>query len=92
MKLSQLAVGEKALVLSLAELPPRSRQKLLDMGLTRGVEIIMIHKAPLGDPLWLALKGYELSFRRELADLISIEKISGADAAAEPPLGEGGAA
>lgn len=72
MKLSQLAVGEKAVVLSLAELPPVSRQKLLDMGLTRGTEVAMIHKAPLGDPLWLALKGYELSFRRELAERIIV--------------------
>ena len=82
MKLSQLAVGEKALVKSLAELPPHSRQRLLDLGLTRGEEVTMIHKAPLGDPLWLALKGYELSFRQELAELIDIEK----------PSEEGGAA
>ena len=74
MKLSQLAVGEKALVKSLTELPPHSRQRLLDMGLTRGEEVTMIHKAPLGDPLWLALKGYELSFRQDLADLIAIEE------------------
>jgi len=76
MNLSQLTVGEKAVVLSLAALPPHSRKKLLDMGLTRGVEITMIHKAPLGDPLWLALKGYELSFRRELAEQISVEKLA----------------
>ena len=82
MKLSQLDVGEKALVESLADLPPHSRQKLLDMGLTRGEEVTMIHKAPLGDPLWLGLKGYELSFRRELAELISIEKLRGEDGAA----------
>jgi ferrous iron transport protein A len=75
MKLSQLAVGEKAVVLSLSGLPPHSRQRLLDMGLTRGEEVAIIHKAPLGDPLWLALKGYELSFRRELAEFVIVEKL-----------------
>lgn len=87
MKLSQLSVGESAKILSLAQLPPGSRQKLLDMGLTRGVLITMIHKAPLGDPLWLALKGYELSFRRELAECITVEQ-EGAKEAPDEPQGE----
>jgi len=86
MKLSQLNIGEKAVVLSLADAPPPSRKKLLDMGLTRGVEITMIHKAPLGDPLWLALKGYELSFRRDLAGQITVEKF-GPEGGAEHEAG-----
>jgi Fe2+ transport system protein FeoA len=77
MKLSQLAVGEKALVLALSELPPSSRKRLLDMGLTRGEEVTLVRKAPLGDPVWLALKGYELSFRLALAELIAVEKVNG---------------
>lgn len=49
-------------------------QRLLEMGLTPGVEIAVVGAAPLGDPLELELRGYRLSVRRSEAARIEIEK------------------
>ena len=45
----------------------------MDMGITRGVEIQVRKVAPLGDPMELNLRGYELSLRRADAGMIEIE-------------------
>ncbi|MGI6734682.1 MAG: FeoA family protein [Bacilli bacterium] len=50
----------------------RLRRRLLDMGLTPGTEVFLRKKAPLGDPLELTLRGYELSIRKNEAELIII--------------------
>ena len=49
------------------------RRHLLDMGLTPGIRISLIKLAPLGDPLSLTLRGYELTLRREDARSITVE-------------------
>ena len=46
--------------------------KLVDMGLFPGEEVKLLFKAPLGDPIAIAVQGYTLSLRREEAALISI--------------------
>ncbi|NCC89302.1 MAG: ferrous iron transport protein A [Spirochaetia bacterium] len=51
------------------------RQRILDMGITPKVEIQLIKVAPLGDPLDLSLRGYNLSLRRHDAALIEVEKL-----------------
>ena len=55
--------GEKKLV-----------RRLFDMGLTPGVEVYLRKKAPLGDPIELTLRGYELSIRQAEAKSIVIEE------------------
>lgn len=49
------------------------RQRLLDMGVSRGVQVTVVRPAPLGDPLEIALKGYHLAVRKSEAGLIEIE-------------------
>ena len=49
------------------------KRRIMDMGITKGVEIYIRKVAPLGDPLELNLRGYELSIRKADADMIEIE-------------------
>ena len=49
------------------------RRRIMDMGITRGVEIYVRKVAPLGDPMELNLRGYELSLRKDDADMIEVE-------------------
>ncbi len=50
------------------------RRRIMDMGITKGVEIYVRKVAPLGDPLELTVRGYELSIRKADAEMIEIEK------------------
>ena len=70
-KLSELEVGQKAKVLKLNEEDKAIRRHLLDMGITRGVEITIKKVAPMGDPVDIELRDYELCLRKE--DLTKIE-------------------
>ncbi len=49
------------------------RQRLLDMGVTRGCELVVERVAPLGDPIEVRLKGYHLAIRKTEARLIEVE-------------------
>ena len=49
------------------------RRRIMDMGVTKGVEIFVRKVAPLGDPLEINLRGYELSIRKADADMIEVE-------------------
>ena len=49
------------------------RRRIMDMGITRGVEVYVRKMAPLGDPIEVNLRSYELSLRREDAELIEVE-------------------
>ena len=72
--LDQLPVGSRARVRSVTgddELSGR----LLEMGLTPGVEVAVVGTAPLGDPLELELRGYRLSVRRSEAARVEIEQL-----------------
>ncbi len=48
------------------------KRRIMDMGITKGVEILVRKVAPLGDPMELNLRGYELSVRRADAEMIEI--------------------
>lgn len=52
-----------------------TRRRIMDMGITRGVEIALRKCAPLGDPLELTVRGYELSLRRADAACIEVEPL-----------------
>jgi ferrous iron transport protein A len=49
------------------------KRRIMDMGITRGVEIYVRKVAPLGDPIELRVRGYELSLRKSDAEMIEIE-------------------
>ena len=49
------------------------RRRIMDMGITRGVDIKITKVAPLGDPLEVTVRGYELSLRKADAAMIEVE-------------------
>jgi Fe2+ transport system protein FeoA len=62
--LSDLKIGQKAKVLGIHMDKPDIRRHLLDMGITRGTEILIKKVAPMGDPVDIELRGYELCIRK----------------------------
>ena len=69
--LANLKVGESARVVALNVLNKEIRRHLLDMGITRGVVVQVKKIAPMGDPIDIELRDYELCLRK--ADLSQIE-------------------
>ena len=49
------------------------RRRIMDMGITKGIEIYVRKVAPLGDPIEVTVRGYELTLRKEDAQMIEIE-------------------
>lgn len=49
------------------------KRRIMDMGITKGVEVYVRKVAPLGDPVEIAVRGYELSIRKADADMIEVE-------------------
>ena len=49
------------------------RRRIMDMGITKGVELYVRKVAPLGDPIEINVRGYELSIRKEDAEMIEVE-------------------
>ncbi len=49
------------------------KRRLMDMGLTKGTEVFVRKVAPLGDPVELTVRGYELSIRKDEAALVEVE-------------------
>ena len=73
--LSQLKVGQKAIVKKLNINDRAIKRHLLDMGLTRGVEVEIKKIAPMGDPIDIELRGYELALRKAELKNIEVEVI-----------------
>lgn len=48
------------------------RRRIMDMGLTKGVQVLVRKVAPLGDPMELNIRGYELSIRRADAEMVEL--------------------
>ena len=51
------------------------KRRIMDMGITKGVEIYVRKVAPLGDPVEITVRGYELSLRKHDAEMVEVEKI-----------------
>ena len=75
MTLKDARVGETVKVTRVEGEGPIKR-RIMDLGITKGVEIYVRKVAPLGDPFELTVRGYELSVRKEDAKMVSVEKIS----------------
>ena len=70
--LQNVAVGESARVVKLHG-EGAVKRRIMDMGLTRGVEVLVRKVAPLGDPVEVTVRGYELSLRKADAAMIEVE-------------------
>lgn len=74
MTLKDVKVGQRAKVLKVGG-EGAIKRRIMDMGITKGVEIYVRKVAPLGDPMELFVRGYELSLRKADADMIEVEAI-----------------
>ncbi len=70
--LDQLGPGQTGTVTKIGGERPL-RRRIMDMGITHGVQIAMIKAAPMGDPIEYLVRGYHLSLRRSEARLIEVE-------------------
>ena len=72
MTLKEVSVGQTVKVVKLDGEGPVKR-RIMDMGITKGVEIYVRKVAPLGDPVEVTVRGYELSLRKADAEMIVVE-------------------
>ena len=70
--LKQIAIGQTVVVTKLTGVGPVKR-RIMDMGITKGVEVYVRKVAPLGDPIEVTVRGYELSLRKVDAEMIEVE-------------------
>ena len=70
--LKQAKVGETVKVVKLTG-QGAVKRRIMDMGITKGVEIFIRMVAPLGDPVEVTVRGYELSLRKDDASMIEVE-------------------
>ena len=70
--LKEVACGQTVKVTKLTAEGPVKR-RIMDMGITKGVEIYVRKVAPLGDPVEVTVRGYELSLRKADAEMIQVE-------------------
>ena len=80
MKLSELAIGQDAIITSVETKDVSLRKHILEMGLTPGVEVSLLKCAPLGDPIEIQLRGYNLTLRKSDAENINISGVHESDA------------
>ena len=72
--LAELKPGERATVASIHTTASDIRQRLMEMGLTKGTIVEIIRFAPLGDPIEISVRGYRLSLRHIEAESVIIKK------------------
>ena len=70
--LKEVKIGQSAIIKKLHG-EGAVKRRIMDMGLTKGTEVYVRKFAPLGDPLELTVRGYELSLRKEDAQWIEVE-------------------
>lgn len=70
--LKDVKIGEAVKVVKLTGEGP-VRRRIMDMGITKGVDVVVRKVAPLGDPVEVTVRGYELSLRKADAEMISVE-------------------
>ena len=75
MTLDKLEIGKDAVIEAVRCQEPSLRKHILDMGLTPGTEVTLMKIAPMGDPIELRVRGYELTLRKEDAAHIDIKDI-----------------
>lgn len=74
MKLNQAEINKSYVVTKITGKGPLKR-RIMDMGITKRTELFVRKFAPLGDPIQLTVRGYELSLRKADAELIEVEEV-----------------
>lgn len=72
LRLSEFAVGQSGVIKSVSG-EGRMRRRLFDMGVTPGAEVYLRKRAPLGDPIEVTIRDYELTLRKSEAELVITE-------------------
>lgn len=75
-KLSDFVIGQSG-VIKMVRGEGRVRRRLFDMGVTPGASVFLKKKAPLGDPIEINIRGYELTLRKDEASLVEVELDNG---------------
>ncbi len=73
--LSELKINTPCKVVSIETQNLQLRRRILDMGITPGVELVIVKTAPFGDPFEIKIRGYSLSFRKADATGIIVEEV-----------------
>ncbi len=71
-RLSEFSIGETGVIRRVGG-DGTIRRRLFDMGVTPGAEVYLRKRAPLGDPIEITLRGYELTLRKSEADVVTME-------------------
>ena len=71
-KLSEFNIGQSGII-TMVSGEGRMRRRLFDMGVTPGTGVYLRKKAPLGDPIEITIRGYELTLRKTEAELVMVE-------------------
>lgn len=74
MQFRDMDIGDVAAVMNVSG-EGKLRKRLLDLGLTKGVKVRLIRKAPLGDPIEIELRGFRLSLRKTEASIVELEPV-----------------
>lgn len=74
-KVKELKPGDRAVVLGFSGDNSVYRNKLLSMGVSKKTEIVIVKKAPLGDPVEIEVKGYRLTLRKDEAEILDLERV-----------------
>jgi ferrous iron transport protein A len=80
--LTAVAIGARATVAEI-KLPPESRPRLMEMGLLVGTTVELVRFAPLGDPVEIKVRGYNLTLRKHEADQILVRTAASESAPAK---------
>ncbi len=73
-KLDEFKIGETGLIKTVSG-EGKIRRRLFDMGVTPGAKVMLRKKAPLGDPLEIVIRDYELTLRKNEASLVTLEVV-----------------
>ncbi len=71
-KMDEMEIGSSGIIKNILG-EGRIRRRLFDMGITPGAEVFLRKKAPLGDPIEITIRGYELTLRKNEANLVVLE-------------------
>lgn len=75
MKIEEMKIGDKAIIVGYEGGLEGFRDKLLSMGLTKGIQLEIIKKAPLGDPIEIKVRGFNLSLRKKESKILNLKEI-----------------
>ncbi len=75
MKVREIETGRTIKIISYQNVDKNYRQKLLRMGLMKGETFSIVRKAPMGDPIEIHIKGFNLTLRKKEADALVVEVV-----------------